>query len=300
VRDAFSTAETSSRDPIWSIGIYGGPSPFHLAPLEGVTNPVLTRQDICGVPARFVADPFMVQVDGVWYMFFEVLNEVTNKGEIGLAKSETGDSWTYQQIVLTEPFHLSYPSVFEFNGDYYMTPETLAADAVSLYRATDFPWRWSFVESLVKGSCADPSLFRFDGRWWMFTCSTPYQHDTLRLYLAEDITGPWREHPASPIIQSNKRCARPAGRVLILDDRIIRFAQDCVPNYGARLRAFEAFELTTSSYVEKENPNSPVLEASGEGWNSMGMHHVDAHPMNDGRWFACVDGLSELSSSSDE
>ncbi len=281
-----------SKDVTWSIGIYGGHSPFHLAPLEGVTNPVLTCRDVSGIPAKFVADPFMVQVDGIWHMFFEVLNQQTNKGEIGLAKSRTGRNWIYQQIVLTEPYHLSYPYVFEFKGDYYMTPETLAADAVCLYQAVEFPLRWSFVDCLVKGSCADPSVFRFDGRWWMFTCSTPYQHDTLRLYLAEDIRGPWREHPASPIVQSNKRQARPAGRVLVLDGRIIRFAQDCIPIYGARLRAFEAFQLTTSSYSEKENQHSPVLTASGQGWNGLGMHHVDAHPMNDGQWIACVDGSS--------
>jgi hypothetical protein len=289
------TDKPPSKDLIWSIGIYGGKSPFDLHPLPDVSNPILTCRDVTSTPTKFVADPFMIQADGTWYLFFEVLNQQTNKGEIGLATSETGHNWVYDQIVLTEPFHLSYPYVFEWNGEYYMIPETLAANGVRLYKATDFPTQWSSLGSLITGSCADSSVFQYDDRWWMFTCSTPYQHDTLRLYVADEIMGEWREHPASPIVEGNKRKARPAGRVLVLGDTIVRFTQDCVPNYGTQLRAFEISELTSRTYVEKENPSSPVLSASGHGWNALGMHHADAHLMKDGQWLACVDGSREVS-----
>jgi len=282
-----------SQDQIWSIGLHAGNSPFDLKPLPDIPNPVLTWRDVTDVPAKFVADPFMIQADDLWYMFFEVLNQQTNKGEIGLATSETGDVWIYRQIVLTEPFHLSYPHVFEWNGDYYMTPETLLAEAVRLYKATDFPTHWTCVGSLVQGSFADPSIFQYDDRWWMFACSTPYQHDTLRLYLADELMGEWREHPASPIVEGNKRKARPAGRVLVLDETIVRFAQDCVPDYGRQLRAFEISELTSDAYVETEHSKSPILFGSGRGWNQTGMHHVDAHLIEDGQWLACVDGSIE-------
>jgi hypothetical protein len=296
----FVTKELPQKNKIWSIGICAGKSPFDLASLAGVLNPVLTCQHVSDVPAKFVADPFMIQADGAWYMFFEVLNQQTNKGEIGLATSETGHRWVYHQIVLSEPFHLSYPYVFESNGDYYMTPETLRAGSVRLYKATDFPRRWTFLTSLISGSCADPSVFQYDGRWWMFTCSTPYQHDTLRLYLADEIMGEWREHPASPIVTGDRRKARPGGRVLVLDNSIIRFAQDCFPAYGTQLRAFEVTELTPSTYVEKESSKSPVLSANGQGWNRTGMHHVDAHLLKDGRWLACVDGSWEKSHPPDQ
>jgi len=202
------TDKPPSKDLIWSIGIYGGKSPFDLHPLPDVSNPILTCQDVSSIPAKFVADPFMIQADGTWYLFFEVLNQQTNKGEIGLATSETGHNWVYDQIVLSEPFHLSYPYVFEWNGEYYMTPETLAANGVRLYKATDFPTQWSSLGSLITGSCADPSVFQYDDRWWMFTCSTPYEHDTLRLYFADNLMGPWIEHPASPIVEGNKHNAQ--------------------------------------------------------------------------------------------
>jgi hypothetical protein len=275
---------------MWSIGIYTGASPLELRPAPGVVNPILTREDVRDVPARFVADPFMVQRGGVWNMFFEVLNQTTERGEIGLATSSDGFSWTYRQIVIAEPFHLSYPCVFEWRDEIYMLPETLVAQAVRLYRAETFPTRWSCVASLIGGNYADPSIFRHDDKWWLFACTTPYQHDTLQLYFADELFGPWREHPANPIVNGNKHDARPAGRVLTFDGKLIRFSQDCVPAYGTQVRAFEIRKLTTTGYVEEELPSSPVLVASGAGWNAAGMHHVDAHLREDGSWIACVDG----------
>lgn len=276
---------------MWSIGVYSGESPFDLSAHARSRNPVLTRESVTDVPAAFVADPFMLRVGAAWHMFFEVLNRQTDKGEIGLATSGDGLEWTYRQIVLAEPFHLSYPHVFEWGGEYYMTPETLGAGAVRLYKAEDFPVRWSHVSTLVGASCADPSVFRFDGRWWMFACSTPYQHDTLRLYSAEELTGAWAEHPASPVVSGDRRKARPGGRVLVSGGRVTRFAQDCVPAYGTQVRAFEISELDADGYAESEHPRSPVLKASGVGWNGRGMHHIDAHATPDGRWIACVDGF---------
>lgn len=282
-----------SRHPdVWSIGIYTGASPFELSPAPEITNPVLSRADVSDVPAAFVADPFMIRVKRLWYMFFEVMNSRSNKGVIGLAVSRDGFSWEYRQIVLHEPFHLSYPYVFECQGEYYMIPETLEPGAVRLYKANPFPTKWSLVRTLIDGQCADPSIFYFEGRWWLFACTTPYHHDTLCLYFARDLLGPWVEHPRSPIIEGDQRLARPGGRVLVFDGRVVRFAQDCYPTYGSQVRAFEISPLTPTDYGEQETGESPILKGSGNGWNKLGMHTVDAHLLRKRRWIACVDGVT--------
>jgi hypothetical protein len=253
-------------------------------------NPVLSYRDVSDVDASFVADPFMIREQGTWYMFFEVKNRTTGQGEIGLAESEDGLRWRYRQIVLREPFHLSYPDVFKWEGEYYMIPETLALNGIHLYRAVRFPTDWRRVATLVQGSCADPSIVRFDGRWWMFACTTPYQHDTLRLYHAPELTGPWREHPQSPLIEGNNRLARPAGRVTPWQGRLLRFAQDCGLRYGASVRALAINELTPAGFREEEVKESPILSAGDEGWNRTGMHHIDPQRTAHGTWIACVDG----------
>jgi hypothetical protein len=284
--------EEPKKEPIWSIAIYRGASPFNLAPPPDVKNPVLTAADVTDATASFLADPFMLNVDGTWHMFFEVMNWRRRLGEIGHAVSKDGVKWIYQQIVLADDFHFSYPYVFRWMNDYYMIPETYQAGGIRLYKAVSFPAQWSVVATLLAGPyLADPSVFRHDGRWWMFVdASAEMRHDLLRLYYADALTGPWLEHPRSPIIKDDPVIARPAGRVLVINDKVFRFAQSAVPNYGTEVRAFEIEELTTASYREREVVQSPILKPGGAGWNECGMHHLDAHYQRDGRWLACVDG----------
>lgn len=276
----------------WSIGIYLGESPVNLTTPKNVKNPVLTRRDVTDVRAEFVADPFMLKVEQTWVMFFEVLNQQPYRGEIGLATSEDGINWKYEQIVLAEPFHLSYPYVFEWMNDYYMIPESNEANAIRLYKASHFPSEWCFMGNLLTGlQFSDASIFHYVGKWWLFTETNPQGNfDTLRLYYAEELLGPWLEHPKSPIVKGNAHIARPGGRVLVMNSQIIRYAQDCEPEYGTQVRAFEITELTTTTYQEREISQSLLLSPTGSGWNGAGMHHIDPHFIHEGKWIACVDG----------
>jgi hypothetical protein len=107
------------------------------------------------------------------------------------------------------------------------------------------------------------------------------------------LLGGWREHPASPIISGNARAARPAGRVLVSGDRIVRFAQNCRDAYGLDVRGFEVAELTATAYAEREVADNPILAGTGAGWNAGGMHHLDLVQLDNGRWWACVDGWTQ-------
>jgi hypothetical protein len=275
----------------WSIGIFTGSSPFELSAPAEAANPVIASYDVADMPARFVADPFMVRRDGLWYLFFEAMDDLARRGAIALATSVDGLAWEYRSIVLSESFHLSYPYVFEWEGEYYMIPEALEPGTVRLYRARSFPYGWEHVADLIDEECADSSIVRHDGRWWLFTCTRPYSHDILRLFHADDLMGPWIEHPASPLVDGDATIARPAGRIIEYEGRLIRFSQDCTSCYGRQVRAFEIGQLDAASYRERECDGSPILGPSGAGWNGKCMHHIDAHQV-DGRWIACVDGYA--------
>jgi hypothetical protein len=278
----------------WSVGILAGPSPFVLAPPRDGINPVLGRDDVTDVDAEFIADPFMIRVGGAWHMFLEVftIRGHARKGEIGHVVSADGLRWRYQGIVLRERFHLSYPYVFQAGAEICLLPESGASGGVRLYRADPFPSRWTFAGTLLDGSAlVDPSVFERDGRWWMFAQSASQPgRGALRLFHAEALLGPWREHPRSPVVAADRRIARPAGRVVAMGDRLVRFAQDCREGYGMRVHAIEIERLTPDDYAEVECPGNPLLEGSGRGWNRSGMHHLDAHRLEDGSWIACVDG----------
>ena len=273
----------------WSIAIYAGASLDALASQAEDDRPALTFRDVDDLPARFVADPFLVRHDGEWLLFFEVLNAASDRGEIALARSADAVQWRYDGTILREPFHLSYPNVFRAGDEWLMTPEALAASGVLLYRAEEFPRRWALDRVLLEGAWADPTVFEHDGGWWMFACPTPFLHDRLELFWADDVRGPWHRHRRSPIVDGDPRRARPAGRPRMAGGALVRFAQDCRPDYGNAVRAFAITTLTRDDYAEEELA-APVVAASGAGWNANGMHTVDLHPW-EGRWLAAVDGF---------
>ncbi len=80
-----------------------------------------------------------------------------------------GGTWRYLGLALDEPWHLSYPFIFQHQGKMYMVPEGYGSGALRLYRASDFPLRWEFDRVLVDRPLIDTSLFQWEGRWWMFT-----------------------------------------------------------------------------------------------------------------------------------
>lgn len=282
-------------DQRWSISIYCGASPLALQPFPQAAHPVLTRDHITDVPAAFVADPFMIRHGHSWHMLFEVLNWNARKGEIAWAESSDGFTWSYRGVVLAEDFHLSYPYVFTWKGEYYLVPESHQASEIRLYRAKRFPTDWTFVRPLLEGpNLTDASLLRRGGIWWMLLESSPNgADDTLRIYSALELEGPWREHPRSPIVCGDSANARPAGRIVEYNGRLLRFAQNCSFDYGTHVGAHEILELTESEYRERPAAPGPILGPSGQGWNARGMHHIDAHPWESGLWVACVDGWED-------
>ncbi len=276
----------------WSIDVYAGPSLARLAPVRSGARPALTVADVTDLPARAVADPFLLIVHGTWYLFFEVWNADTGRGEIAYATSaDAGVRWTYRESVLREPFHLSYPHVFAHDGAVYMIPESRRDNGVYLYVAEDFPKGWRRIVTLARGSYADATITRHDDRWWLFA---QRGLDELRLWSSQTLDGAWVEHPASPLWPGNRGRTRPGGRMLMNEGRLVRFAQDGWPTYGHSLRAFDVTALTPSTYEEREWASSPILRASRSGWNAVGMHHIDAVRRDDGSWLAVVDGASPV------
>jgi hypothetical protein len=170
-----------------------------------------------------------------------------------------------------------------------MLPETNDDLSIRLYRADPFPTKWKLVRTLLSGyPYVDPTLFQHGNRWWMF--ASLKTNDVLYLFHADRLEGPWQPHPANPIVRRDSRCARPAGRIQQVDGRMFRLAQDDSTAYGSRIRAFEILALTPTEYREREVEMNPPLGASGSGWNAVGVHHLDAHQIGEGRWMASVDG----------
>jgi hypothetical protein len=277
----------------WTIGIYTAEDPFSFDGGQRWLNPILKAEDVTDVAAKFVADPFLMKEGATWYLFFEVYNRSTKQGDLALATSQNTWLWDYQQVILDEPFHLSYPYVFKWDGAYYLIPESFEADSVRLYKADVFPTQWSFVTTLVDGGdYVDNSIAYYNGKWWLFSATT--SNDTLYLFYADNLTGPFLEHPDSPIVTKNLHKARPSGRVLVFEDRLYRYTMDVNPPVGTHsVWAYEITSLTPTSYVERLAVDHAIIGPGQSGWNEQAMHQIDPVQVKPGEWIASVDGFGK-------
>lgn len=267
--------------------------PLSLAPVG--QNPILTFRDVTDYEhCEFVADPFMfVSSDGDWYLFFEAY-ESRRGGVISLATSDDGgQTWDYEGIVLEEPYHLSFPYVFEWEDEYYMLPEKGAKslNQVDLYRATTFPTEWEVCETLLSGDhrMDDAVLFRWDRRWWLLIGDST--DNSLYAYYSQGLeTSDWAAHKQNPVINDRPEAVRPAGRPIVRDEKIILYFQDCTSQYGDNVRAYEVTALGPSVYTDHPATDTPILSGvGGRAWNSGRMHHIDPWYL-DGQWWCVVDG----------
>jgi hypothetical protein len=284
--DAVSAAKGKREaDYVWTIGVYTGASPFELRPPSGARNPIFTAADTGADALDTFAHPFLAIEGGRFHLFFTAMSSRDGRRVIGHAESADGLAWKYRGIVLREPAALSYPCVFQWQGNYYMVPES-TDNVLRLYRATRFPEKWEREVDLLKADkLVSPTVFPFNGRWWMFV---GISNAAVRLFHADGLKGPWTEHPRSPIVANDASIARPAGPPMIFEGKLHRLAQDCEPTYGNAVRAFEITKLSATEYAEKAI-DLPLVSAASSGWNAAAMHHVDAQRVGPDRWLAAVD-----------
>ena len=96
---------------IWGISIYDAKGPFHITNKRDKKNPVLTYKDVTDCDAQFIADPFMIKYEDLWYMFFEIYDEARQTGVIGMATSADGYDWKYDKVVLEEDLNIMGKSI---------------------------------------------------------------------------------------------------------------------------------------------------------------------------------------------
>jgi len=202
------------------------------------------------------ADPFVVEKSGRYYLFFEELPYAERKAHISMVELDASGNVSRPQRVLEADYHLSYPFLFEHDGQLWMLPESARNRSVELYRCVDFPLVWKRERILIDGlRLVDATLYRGADRWWMFANSAAGESrmfdDELHLFHAEKLTGEWLPHPRNPV-KSDARSSRPAGRLFERDGVLYRPAQVCVPRYGAGLAIQRVLRLTPQDYAERQ------------------------------------------------
>lgn len=205
---------------------------------------------------RFWADPFQIKADNRYYIFFEEYVNTIGRAHISVVEVDRNGIVSEPTEVLKLDCHLSYPFVFEWQGDYYMIPETGDRNVVELYRASAFPFKWEPVKVLLEANQPlDATLIDVNGSWWMFINiqeeGVAVNWDELHLYYSDSPLGPWKPHARNPVV-SDVRSARPAGRLFWSKDVLYRPSQDSSLRYGYATTINKVTTLSPSAYEETE------------------------------------------------
>ena len=203
---------------------------------------------------RFWADPFPMRVKGADFILFEDYPYATKRGVISALEMGPDGPKGAPQVVLSLDYHLSYPFLFEWRGEWFMIPETTDVGRVELYRATRAPSEWKLEQVLIEGMpLADCTLAEIEGRWWMFANSAAPGAsfwDELHLFHAPTPLGPWTPHRRNPVV-SDVRASRPAGGLFRSRGSWYRPAQDCSGGYGSAMNIQRIVRLDLLEYQQE-------------------------------------------------
>jgi hypothetical protein len=238
---------------IWRIGIVRArASEIFAAP----DAPTVSWIDV-PKPFSFLADPFGVWRDGRLHVFAEAYDYRTRRGVI--EHLELGNEFNLlgRREVLSEPWHLSYPFVFEADGETWMFPEAHRSGGLTLYRAKQFPFHWEPAGRFALDTSAiDATPFRHAGLWWLAYSPDGGQAEKqgrLHLAFAERLTGPWTPHPGNPV-RIDRASSRPGGTPLTLDGALHLPVQDCSRTYGGAIRLLRIDTLTPERFAAEAGP----------------------------------------------
>jgi hypothetical protein len=223
---------------------------------------------------RFYADPFPVKWQGRTFVFFEDLDHRVGKGIISAIEFDGVGPVANVMPVLEEPWHLSYPFLIEDNGQLWMIPESSEHRDVAVYKCVRFPDKWERHCTLLSGlELADVTITRHNGMFYLFGAwrdGTGGYSDTLAIFYAEQLFGPWLPHASNPVLM-DRASARPAGNFVTINGSLWRPVQDCSNGYGAALGLAEVLELSPTTFKQVvRHPLKP-----GPAWPGRKLHTLN-------------------------
>jgi hypothetical protein len=204
---------------------------------------------------RFWADPFLWSQGGKTFCLVEDLVYKANRAHITALELD-GTNVIERGIALKEPFHLSFPFLFQYKNELYMCPETAESRQIRIYRCVEFPLKWTLHRVVMNNvSAVDTIFFERAGRWWMLTSIDQSQTNDygseLYLFSANSpLETAWVPHPQNPV-KLDARGGRNAG-LIIEGDKLFRVAQiQGFDQYGKGLLVYEIKAVSDSTYVEE-------------------------------------------------
>ena len=229
--------------------------------------PVPTWIDLPVPWGCYVADPFIIRIDGSIFLFYERYDYIRRIGKVVCARLTENLRFIEEKEMSSICGHASYPFIFSYDDTILLIPENMESKNGPIYDIKIFNnelflnlanYKLPFVGE-------DPTIYFHNEKFWLWTT---LKSDSLYLFYADKISGEWIPHKCNPVKVSKK--VRPAGNLFGMNGRIYRPSQDCTNRYGEKIIINEIVILNESIYVERE-----IRSIDSSAWGGHGVHTIN-------------------------
>ena len=201
------------------------------------------------------ADPFLFENESTTYLICEEFSLAKKKGQIVYSiLDDKGKPKSWKSLLVCD-YHLSFPTIFEWKGEYWLLVESSQANRVDCYPLTLNQGNIHLGErnTLISERCLlDPVMLIRDGVMYLFATEYHSGSKVLRMYVSKVLVeNSFEEHPMSPISYGDER-ARNGGVFFEKEQALYRVSQTANFDYGDGLMFFKVSELSETKYSESK------------------------------------------------
>ena len=197
----------------------------------------------------WTADPFLFKHEEKYYLFFEMFDRLKRKGLLGCREiSENG--FGKIRIIYECSNHLSYPYIFEYDGDIFIIPECEQSGELFLLKCVKFPNEWKKEKVLINQRLVDTTPITVEGVNYFISEIVDDKKVFDRVDLFYEENGQFTECAENPV-KTDVNTARCAGKIFNYNGKVIRPSQNCGKYYGEKLNFNEVISISKDSYVER-------------------------------------------------
>lgn len=194
-----------------------------------IKNPVL----------YWLADPFIININGKHFIFAEAAKKLTWKGKLVYSEINEKNPLSLKwKTCLKKDFHLSFPNVFIHSNSLYLMPETNEDNTLSIYKNINNlepPFKWEKCCTLIKNKKLVDTII-----YGEYLVSYDISNSCFKLELYSN------HHTLLDAIEDHDLSLRPAGNIIYKNDnKTILLTQNCKNEYGEGI-IFNSFEIKDS------------------------------------------------------
>ena len=188
------------------------------------------------------------------------------------------------RVILKEPFHLSFPEIFEYNDSYYMIPETHSVSEFRFYKMGRDVKHWDLYSAIPTECEFSDTVVYNDGKELFLLTTEKMENDPfanrLHLFRVSDFGSSNEVSVCEIAIEQEPEYGydrRNGGSIICLGDQTFRVVQESERGvYGKSVILYRIIKLDAEGYSEEKTSNILDLNALKQSKlrvrNAVGLH----------------------------